>query len=78
MQFSFQDVLVREIPHVLRADLYAVAALAGAVVVVIGNRLDVAPTVAAVLGAVICFCLRLVAIRRGWQLPVAHAGPDEN
>ena len=71
-----RDVLVAEIPNVLRADLYAVAALAGAVVVVIGHQLDIAPTVAAALGAVICFCLRLFAIRRGWQLPVAHAGPD--
>jgi uncharacterized membrane protein YeiH len=31
----------------------------------------------AVLGAVICFGLRLIAIRRGWQLPVAHAGSEE-
>src|SRR5258708_3612358 len=34
-----RDVLVSEVPAVLRADLYAVAALAGALVVVIGNRL---------------------------------------
>jgi uncharacterized membrane protein YeiH len=67
-----RDVLVAEIPNVLRADLYAVAALAGAVVVVIGHQLDIAPSMAAVLGAVICFCLRLFAIRRGWQLPVAR------
>ena len=72
-----RDVLVADVPHVLRSDLYAVAALAGAVVVVIGHRLDVAPGLAAVLGAVICFCLRLVAIRRRWQLPVAHAGSEE-
>ncbi len=72
-----RDVLVAEIPNVLRADLYAVAALAGAVVVVIGHQLNIAPTVAAVLGAVICFGLRLVAIRRGWQLPVARVGPRE-
>ncbi len=72
-----RDVLVSEIPNVLRADLYAVAALAGAVVVVIGHQLGVAPVVAAVLGAFICFSLRLVAIRRGWQLPVAAAGPVE-
>ena len=69
-----RDVLVAEIPNVLRGDLYAVAALAGAVVVVIGQRLDIAPTIAAVVGAVICFSLRLFAIRRGWQLPVAYAG----
>ncbi len=72
-----RDVLVAEIPNVLRADLYAVAALAGAAVVVIGHLLSAEPTGAAILGAAICFCLRLVAIRRGWQLPVARPRPDE-
>ena len=72
-----RDVLVAEIPNVLRADLYAVAALAGAVVVVIGYLLAAEPTGAAVLGAAVCFWLRLFAIRRGWQLPVARPAPDE-
>lgn len=73
-----RDVLVADIPHVLRSDLYAVAALAGAVVVVVGQELNVAPTVAAILGAVICFGLRLIAIRRGWQLPTAHVASEED
>lgn len=73
-----RDVLVAEIPNVLRADLYAVAALAGAIVVVIGYLLDAEPTVTAILGAALCFCLRLFAIRRGWQLPVARPVPDED
>jgi uncharacterized membrane protein YeiH len=68
-----RDVLVREIPNVLRSDLYAVAALAGAVVVVIGHQSGIAP----LMGAMICFSLRLFAIRRGWQLPIAQAGPNE-
>ncbi len=72
-----RDVLVSEIPNVLRADLYAVAALAGAVVVVVGHQFGMAPVMAAVLGALICFSLRLVAIRRGWQLPVADGGSNE-
>ena len=72
-----RDVLVADIPNVLRSDLYAVAALAGALVVVIGHEVGVAPTIAAVLGAVICFGLRLVAIRRRWQLPVALPGAEE-
>jgi uncharacterized membrane protein YeiH len=72
-----RDVLVAEIPNVLRSDLYAVAALAGAVVVVTGQQLGMAPVMAAVLGAVICFGLRLFAIRRRWQLPVAQASPEE-
>jgi uncharacterized membrane protein YeiH len=36
-----RDVLVAEIPTVLRSDLYAVAALVGAVVVVIGDQLGI-------------------------------------
>ena len=73
-----RDVLVAKTPNVLRSDLYAVAALAGAAVVVIGHQLDVRPTMAALLGAVICFGLRLFAIQRRWQLPVAHASSEEN
>jgi uncharacterized membrane protein YeiH len=67
-----RDILLAEIPTVLRADLYAVAALAGAAVVVIGNALRLPPIAMAIAGALLCFGLRLLAIRRGWHLPVAH------
>src|SRR3954452_7136120 len=67
-----RDVLVAEIPTVLRADLYAVAALAGAAVVVGGSLLHLPSTASTILGAALCFGLRLMAIRRGWHLPVAH------
>jgi uncharacterized membrane protein YeiH len=67
-----RDVLVREVPSVLRGDIYAVAALAGAGVVVVGRTLHVPAIPAAIAGALLCFGLRLIAIRRGWQLPVAH------
>jgi uncharacterized membrane protein YeiH len=66
-----RDVLVAEVPAVLRSELYAVAALAGALVVVAGHVLDLPPTAMAITGAAVCFCIRLVAIRRGWRLPVA-------
>ncbi len=64
-----RDVLLAQIPTVLRSDLYAVAALAGAVVVVVGDRFAITPAVTAVGGAAICFVLRMMAIRRGWRLP---------
>ena len=67
-----RDVLVREIPTVLRTELYAVAALIGAAAVVIGRMLDVPSGAAAGVGAVLCFGLRFMAIRRGWQLPIAR------
>ena len=66
-----RDILVAEVPTVLRADLYAVAALAGASVVVIGHRLQLPSVPAAAVGAGLCFGLRLMAIRRGWHLPRA-------
>src|SRR5690349_16255058 len=66
-----RDVLVREIPTVLRTELYAVAALVGAAVVVMGRMLHLPSSVAATAGAVLCFRLRFMAMRRGWQLPIA-------
>ncbi|HEY5047900.1 MAG TPA: trimeric intracellular cation channel family protein [Rhizomicrobium sp.] len=67
-----RDVLVAEIPIVLRAELYAVAALLAAAIVVIGHLLQwpVAPVTAVALVA--CFALRVLAIMRGWRLPVAR------
>ncbi len=67
-----RDVLVAEVPSVLRAELYAVAAAVGATVVVIGHKIQFPSVPVAVCGALICFGLRFEAIRRGWQLPVAR------
>jgi uncharacterized membrane protein YeiH len=67
-----RDVLVAEIPVVLRAELYAVAALVGGVVVVLGDKWQLPTLPVALAGAAVCFGLRLMAIRRGWHLPVAH------
>jgi uncharacterized membrane protein YeiH len=68
-----RDVLVREIPTVLRTELYAVAALIGAAVVVGGRMLQVPSSAAAAAGAILCFGLRFMAMRRGWNLPIAHS-----
>jgi len=75
-----RDVLLTGIPTVLRAELYAVAALVAAAVVVIGDtlQLPVAPVTA--VSSVLCFWLRVMAIRHGWRLPVAKIAdqPDSN
>jgi uncharacterized membrane protein YeiH len=74
-----RDILLTEIPTVLRAELYAVAALAGAAVVVGGESLGIRSTVASVAGAALCFWLRFMGIRHGWQFPTArsHEPPEE-
>jgi uncharacterized membrane protein YeiH len=68
-----RDVLVAQIPTVLRAELYAVAALAGATVIVAGQLLRLPSIALAIAGAAVCFGMRLVALRRGWELPVARS-----
>jgi uncharacterized membrane protein YeiH len=67
-----RDMLLAEIPQVLRSDLYAIAALAGASIVVLGDRLGLSYGVSALAGGILCFGLRFMAIRHGWHLPVAH------
>jgi uncharacterized membrane protein YeiH len=66
-----RDVLVSEVPEIMRSELYAAAALAGATVVVVGRLLQFPTPAVAVTGAALCFGLRFLAIRRGWRLPVA-------
>lgn len=70
-----RDVLVNEIPTVLRADLYALAALACAAVVATGHVLNVQPLATTIIGALLCFGLRFMAIRYGWHLP--HRRTDQ-
>jgi uncharacterized membrane protein YeiH len=70
-----RDVLVSEIPAVLRGELYASAALAGGTVVVIAQLLQLPIPTGAIPGAALCFLLRFLAIRRGWRLPVANHPP---
>jgi uncharacterized membrane protein YeiH len=73
-----RDVLVTEIPTVLRADVYALAALAGATVVALAHVLHISPILATIAGGALCFALRFGAIRYGWRLPVARTpSPSE-
>jgi uncharacterized membrane protein YeiH len=66
-----RDLLTRQIPTVLRSELYAVAALAGAGTVAVGFWLDLPRHPIALAGAAICLFLRLMSIYRGWRLPIA-------
>ena len=66
-----RDVLVMEVPTVLRTELYAVAALLGAAFLVGGRKLGLSSHVAAPTGAALCIALRVMAIHYGWHLPVA-------
>ncbi len=64
-----RDMLSAQVPAVLRGEIYALAALLGAAVVVVGDRAGAPPDVTLVSGAALCLFLRLMAIYRGWNLP---------
>ena len=64
-------MLVAQVPSVLKRELYAVAALVGAAVIVAGDMLDLPREPIAVASMVLCFTLRWLAIRHGWRLPVS-------
>jgi uncharacterized membrane protein YeiH len=66
---TIREVLLARIPTVLRADVYATAALAGAAVLVLGLSLKMNPKWMTILGAVVCFLLRVVSVWRHWNLP---------
>jgi uncharacterized membrane protein YeiH len=68
-----RDILVMEVPSVLRTELYAVAALLGAAFTVVGQRLGLSSNVAEPIGATLCITLRLLALRYGWNLPAARS-----
>ncbi|WP_162435805.1 trimeric intracellular cation channel family protein [Pseudoxanthomonas koreensis] len=72
-----RDLLVVRTPVVLQAELYAVAALAGGSVVALAYMAGLPMAPAMVLGAVLCFGLRFMAIRYGWHLPVARPPESE-
>ena len=72
-----RDLLVTQIPTVLRSELYAVAALAGSAFVVLGNWLHLPAALSATVGALLCFALRMIAIRRGWNLPIADPSTEK-
>ena len=66
---TLRDILLARIPLVLRADVYATAAMAGSAGMILGRKIGLPPTLAAFLGGVLCFGLRLVSVWRHWNLP---------
>jgi uncharacterized membrane protein YeiH len=72
-----RDLLTGEIPAVLQRDIYAVAALGGAVTVAVLVRLEAAGPFTLAAAALLISGVRLLALRRRWSAPVAvpPAGP---
>lgn len=75
-----RDLLLTRVPVVFQSDIYALAALAGALVVVVGHWLHWPEMPTAIGGAMLCFGLRILAMWFHWHLPSAHheSGPHKD
>jgi uncharacterized membrane protein YeiH len=66
-----RDVLVREIPTVLRGGLYASLALVGAGIVVVAHNAGDHTVIFPILGVAVCFLMRMAGLRYDLGLPGA-------
>jgi uncharacterized membrane protein YeiH len=66
---TVRDLLLAQVPSVLRKDVYASAALAGGVVMVVLLKVKVPRAMAMTVAGSACFVLRMVAVARNWNLP---------
>lgn len=66
-----RDVLLREVPTVLRSELYAIPALGGAAVVAIAHEAGSDNGIYALIGATACLLVRLIGLRYGINIPIA-------
>ncbi len=67
-----RDILLAEVPVVLRREFYAVPALTGAGVYAVADLLGIRGGPAAITGAAVCLVMRLVGIRYQVTIPVAR------
>jgi uncharacterized membrane protein YeiH len=65
-----RDVLLRQIPVVLRREIYAVAALIGAGLVCLGRAVHQLQAPWLIGTAFVVFAVRLLALRRHWSAPI--------
>lgn len=68
---TVRDVLVAEIPRVLREEVYAFAALIGATMVVVGHAQGWPPVPVAIGAIAVTVALRIFSVVFGWRLPRA-------
>ena len=64
-----RDIVLNRIPVILLTETYAVAATAGAAVCVVCLRGDLRRSWPLLVGAAVCFVLRMVSWALDWNLP---------
>ena len=68
---TIRDVLLNQVPTVLRFEIYASAAMVGSVCMIVLMKVRFPAGWAAGVGAFACFTLRVVSLWKHWNLPHA-------
>ena len=66
-----RDVLAAEVPLVFRSEIYAVASMLGAIIIIAAGQIGFSGLPVEVVAAIAIFSLRMVSVRRGWRIPIA-------
>jgi uncharacterized membrane protein YeiH len=66
-----RDILVREIPVVLRTGLHAIPALIGAAIVVVASESGIHNLAFPIIAAAVCFYIRLAGLHFDLNVPQA-------
>jgi uncharacterized membrane protein YeiH len=69
---ALRDILAAEVPLVLRSEIYAVASLLGAIIIVLANQAQALGPTAEIIAALATFALRVISVWRGWKIPIAR------
>src|SRR6267143_4802474 len=67
-----RDVLAAVVPLVFRSEVYAIASMLGATIVIVASQTGFSGIPAEILAALATFILRMVSVQRGWNIPVAR------
>lgn len=72
-----RDILLNRIPVILEKEIYASAALIGALIMVLGDHFQwLSNDLTSIIALVVCFSLRLLSLRYHWNLPVYTDNKD--
>jgi uncharacterized membrane protein YeiH len=73
---TLRDVLIGQVPTVLRSGLYAIPALVGATIVVVASQLGADGPVTVIGAAAVCFGIRMLGVRFDLNAPTPPAAPE--
>src|SRR6266704_5007783 len=71
-----RDVMAAEVPLIFRSEIYAVASLLGAIIIILASQTGLSGIPAETIAAIATFGLRMISVRKGWRIPLAMPKPD--